>query len=94
MLDSLTNMQFQEWQAYGLIEPWGPDRADLRAAMVASVTANAAGAKTEAKDFMPDYESVVDRMLPVEVEDPEAEALRLFEKMMAWHVVLGGAPPA
>lgn len=97
MLASIPYTQFQEWQAYSLIEPWGQDRADLRAAMVASVTANAAGAKTEMKDFMPDYESVVERMIEEAADPstgsgqaPEDEAQVLFKKMMAWHTVLGG----
>lgn len=91
MLASIPYTQFQEWQAYHLIEPFGEDRADLRMAVVASVTANASGAKTAPADFIPDYESVVERMIESsQATDPEEEAKALFEKMMAWHVVLGG----
>jgi len=55
----MTSRQFAEWQAYAAIEPWGEDRADLRAGIVASTVANYAGkslkedASVSPIDFMP-----------------------------------------
>lgn len=91
MLASIPYTQFQEWQAYHLLEPWGTNQEDWRAAMLATVTAKSAGAESKLEDFLPDYDSIVDRMIESsQAVDPEAEAKALFEKMMAWHVVLGG----
>lgn len=59
LLASMTSRQLAEWQAYFGIEPWGEDRADLRAGIVASTVANFAGkslkddAKVTPADFMP-----------------------------------------
>lgn len=41
--------------AYQAIDPFGETRADLRSAIVATTVANVAGAKTEVKDFMPNF---------------------------------------
>ncbi len=62
LLDRLPADLFMEWQAYYQIEPWGEDRADLRAGIVASVIANThrdARRKPEPyqpADFMPRFE--------------------------------------
>lgn len=51
------NNLFTSWQAYYTLEPFGQERADLRAGIVASTMANALrGKRTRAykpKDFMP-----------------------------------------
>lgn len=41
LLTRLTSRELSEWMAYASIEPFGEQRADLRAALVASVIANA-----------------------------------------------------
>ena len=41
LLSSISAEQFAEWAAYAEIEPWGEDRADLRAGIIASTVANA-----------------------------------------------------
>ena len=52
--------QFAEWQAYYQVEPWGEERADLRAGIVASTIANVNRGKGQKpfkpSDFMPDFE--------------------------------------
>lgn len=51
--------EFAEWRAYYELEPWGQERADLRAGIVASVIANTApgrhGKAFMPVDFMPRY---------------------------------------
>jgi hypothetical protein len=58
-----------EWQAYSQVEPWGEERADLRAGIVASTVANVnrgpKQAAFEPGDFMPVFD--VD-------EEPDAAA--------------------
>lgn len=53
----MSSREFSEWIAYSGIEPWGEDRADLRAGILASLTANinrGKGAKPfRPSDFMP-----------------------------------------
>lgn len=41
MLDRMSSREFTEWLAYYELEPFGEQRADLRAALIASVIANA-----------------------------------------------------
>jgi hypothetical protein len=57
LLAITTAAQMAEWEAFWRIDPWGEERADLRAGIVASTVANAnRGSKTKAfrpVDFMP-----------------------------------------
>jgi hypothetical protein len=61
MLEEMTSEQFEGWMTYAGMEPWGEERADLRAGIVASVVANANRDSKrrprpyEAKDFMPKF---------------------------------------
>lgn len=56
MLAEIPRTLFLEWLAYHELEPWGPDRADARAAIVAAVTYNVnrgRGARSRGpKDFL------------------------------------------
>ena len=51
--------EFLEWQAYALLEPFGEERGDLRAGIVASTIANVnRGRSTKPyrpRDFMPQF---------------------------------------
>ena len=42
--------------AYDRVEPFGPERDDLRSAIVACATYNAQGGKLKIDDFMPKWE--------------------------------------
>lgn len=59
MLAEMSLEQFRSWQLYAAQEPFGPDRADLRAGIIASTIANAHRDSKRrpmpfsAKDFMP-----------------------------------------
>jgi len=60
MLDGLTQEQLFEWMAYGQVEPFGEERADLRSAIIACVFANAHRGKGQkafkVSDFMPKFD--------------------------------------
>ena len=57
---TLSARELAEWMAYYGIEPFGEERADLRAGIVASTTANchlgSNATPLKATDFMPFYE--------------------------------------
>jgi len=61
LLAQISSRELTEWMAYALVEPWGEERADFRAGVVASVTANAyrdpkkRRTPYEPKDFMPSF---------------------------------------
>lgn len=63
--------EFSEWMAYDRIEPFGERRADLRAGIVAAVTANAFRGKDskpfQASDFMPDFDKKTKEQSPEEM---------------------------
>lgn len=42
LLTRISSRELTEWAAYFLLEPFGEERADLRAAIIASVVANTA----------------------------------------------------
>lgn len=85
LLAELTSRQVAEWLAYAQVEPWGEDRADLRAGIVAATVANAFRRQDSRaftpQDFMPDF---------AEDEDPDAASARL---MAALKAALGDTPP-
>lgn len=56
---SMTMRQLREWMAYYEVEPWGEDRADLRAGIIAATTANVwrgRGPAAKPSDFMPRFD--------------------------------------
>lgn len=59
MLGRMTSRQVAEWMAYNQIEPFGEERADLRAGIVASTIANVnrgKGQPMKPADFMPKFD--------------------------------------
>lgn len=55
----MSSREFTEWQKFAEVEPFGEERADLRAAIIASTIANVhrgKGRALKAKDFMPKFE--------------------------------------
>ena len=81
MLGEISSRDFAEWMAYSRLEPWGEERADLRAGIVASTIANSNRGKGQKpfkpQQFMPDFEP----------ETEEQAAARLMARAMA---ALGG----
>lgn len=53
MLANLTWEQFQGWQAYYALEPWGEERADLRNGLLCALTANINRDPKKGKAFGP-----------------------------------------
>jgi hypothetical protein len=57
MLKRMTQSQFIEWCVFFKMEPWGTEREDWRAGMIAATTANCSRGKDTKpytpKDFMP-----------------------------------------
>ena len=78
MLNEMSGEQLSEWLAYARIEPWGEERADLRAGIVAATTANChRSSRTKAfkpDDFMPKFGKTDERQV---VEDV-ANTLKMF----------------
>ena len=77
MLARMTSRELTEWMAFYQLEPFGPERGDLQAGIVASVVANAnRDSKKQKKpftpqDFMPEFEGPV-----LEKEGKTPEQLR------------------
>jgi hypothetical protein len=82
MLDQLTSSEVADVIEFGNSEPFGEDRADHRAGMLALVAARAAGAKSaKLKDFIPDWTGERDRdMTSEEVEAAMNRFCREFKR--------------
>ena len=54
-----TMPDFLELAAYWLVDPWGRERLDLHAGIIASTVANASGSRRRfaPKDFMPKFQA-------------------------------------
>lgn len=63
LLARTTSRELSEWMAYFSLDPFGEERADLRAGIVASTIANAQRDPKQRRqpykpeDFMPDFEN-------------------------------------
>lgn len=58
LLTRVSSRELTEWMAYYELEPFGEERADLRAGIIASTVANVNRAKGKAyqpQDFMPKF---------------------------------------
>ena len=63
----MTAGQLREWMSYYAMEPWGEERADLRAGIVASTVANVHRGRAHAfrpADFMPRFGEPARRQSP------------------------------
>jgi len=79
----ISEAELTEWMGFYLLEPWGCEVEDWRAAMIAATTRNVfRGPKdrpSEPKDFMPKRGPLVVREQTIE----EQEAiLRMFERLL------------
>lgn len=59
LADRVTAWQLMRWSEYDRCEPWGPERGDLRAGIVAATVANTVRGKGarpfKPADFMPQF---------------------------------------
>lgn len=72
----------QEWLAYAELEPFGDERADLRAGIIASSAVNVWGGKSRPLDFMPVMRVLLNKervsgQQPQSAEDIEAFFMKL-----------------
>lgn len=76
LLAELSGAQLAEWRAADRLDPWGEERADLRAGIIAAEIANAAGRNEPAvpADFMPYLER------PHPAEPDQRELKRALEQ--------------
>jgi hypothetical protein len=65
--------EFSEWQAFYMLEPWGSERSDLQAGIVASVIANVNRSKHARSytphDFMPKFTRTARRQSNLEIQN-------------------------
>ena len=53
----IDSAEFVEWCAFDRLDPYGPERADFHAGVIASTIAQAHGARrSKPVDFMPDFD--------------------------------------
>jgi hypothetical protein len=56
LLEKMSSRELSEWLAYYGLEPFGDERADLRAGIISSTIANAnSNHRFKPSDFMPDF---------------------------------------
>lgn len=75
--------------AYGQLEPWGPERADLRAALIASTVANGSRDSEAHPDPYLIEDFLLDFSLP-ETDEERVERLKLAMRGITQQ--FGGAP--
>jgi hypothetical protein len=79
LLQAMSSKQIVEWMAYYDLEPFGEERADFRAAMLASLYANSQRDPKKQKPFeMSDFMLFRDR----EAEEDESDALKSKAEML------------
>ena len=93
LLERMSAVELDMWQAYAAIEPFGEARADLRMGILASVIANANRDPKRKPDpftpmdFIPDFDAAANPPLsPSEqieqIADREAEAEQMYQQKM------------
>lgn len=84
MLEEIPARVLAEWQTYASLEPFGEERADWRAGMIASTMANIHARKKgkpayKIEDFMPKFD-----------KKAASAAIPLIDKVIAANWALGG----
>lgn len=73
---SCTIREYAQWVAFYGFEPWGEERADLRAGIIAATVANAfGGGKAKPQDYMPNFDRRIKRQT---VQEQQAVMSRTF----------------
>ena len=90
LLTRIDSRELTEWLAYYGLNPWGPERADLNAGIVASTVANVmtTGGRFKPSDFMPEIKPAG--------QEPEAEPEaktpeQLKDVLLRMTVMMGGS---
>lgn len=79
--------ELSEWIALYRLEPWGEERADMRAALIASIIANA---NRDPKKRPQPY-TIKDFMLQFEPPEPPSPE-EVWAKIEAWAKAMGASP--
>jgi len=89
----MSSREFAEWWAYYQLDPFGPERADLRNAALMALIAEMfrdpkkRGKPFEPEDFMPSFDTFQEGEEPSwKGRGPE----ELYQKLRAWAVAAGG----
>jgi hypothetical protein len=88
----ISSPEFTEWMAYSIWEPFGPEREDQRAGMIAALIANVnrdSSKRSEpydVEDFFPRYGE--------QVQAEAATPVDLESKLMAWAAKVNAANAA
>lgn len=90
MLSRMTATEFDEWQAYATLEPFGQEREDLRTALICTVLSNLV--RPFYADPKPEPALLSDFLLFGEQESDEQPA-EVTDDMMAALSMIFGAPP-
>lgn len=88
LLARISSLELSEWAAYYGIEPWGAERDNLHAGIVASATVNLWRSDSDNPVRPQDY--ILHFGEPEEVQARPAEDL--YEMMHTW-AILGGVKP-
>ena len=65
----MSSMEFAEWIAYSQVEPWGEERADLRAALICKILADINTPKGKQPMKLTDFLLKFDREKPTQTVD-------------------------
>lgn len=88
MLAAMTPSQLGEWLAYYEIDPWGEQRADLRAAIVATEIHRAAGSRRS------DGQPIEPKQFMRFIDQPQQKPVSQSEKLRAILKNLGSSKSA
>jgi hypothetical protein len=92
MLTRVSSCELTEWAAFYALEPFGEERADLRAGIISATVANVnRGEKQEplaAADFMPKFDREVDEEMADEEAASDDESEAVPEDPEAWREML------
>lgn len=87
--ERISSHEFAEWMAYANLEPFGPEREDQRAGVVAATLANinrdtkARPEPYSVEDFFPRYDTIIAPPEPAELP-PE----KLENKLRNWAMIM------
>jgi len=93
----IDSREFAEWLAYSNLEPFGPEREDQRAGMIAAIIANVNRdpAKRpepyDVEDFFPRYDTVERKAAQGELKQTQGPNLK--DKLTTWAVAMAEKKP-
>jgi hypothetical protein len=86
LLARISSAELTEWMAFDAIDPFGEERADLRAGIIASVTANHSFAPPSKPRQPSDYMLFHVKQEPAPLFDPDPEKQSKLIKRMVFGV--------